>query len=1156
MAHADILFEELIFFAFPLALAAQDKEALRNVCLDFGFKLSDGQLNQVFASVEQIEKDALSIFNDIEKSGSPQTIDVLSLITAVFQGIKGIVESNIFQAVIDGDDDLLAEVFDYLLYQYLATRQSLAKSLLTALGVITYEVVKTGDPGGRQVDFTRIKMQWARLKEFLQNNDAWKTDVYGWAGNPDAGDEKQFDIVKAVRNAASVIHALGLSMAYTREVSDPGEIEFFLKNAGEEQVFEAFLPFFQEEAASFNEEINRPVFEHEAGLKLAPLGDLLIPEKLGLALAPYVKGNIPSQEQLSEKLTLSLSVGGQAAGGRYLAITPDGVDVVGGAAVDAGFDFSITYQNSDQTPLLLAGDTQSTHLQAGAVFGSAGGNLRANFFLRGGFKQIKMGLDFQDEGFLNTLLPRPIQVNAGDVILHWQSGAGVSFEGGTTLGVSLPLHQDIGPVSVRQVNLLLDFQADVTVLATVSLATQLGPLLATPENPGARLTVTRVESGTGLLGLYDLSFGFKPPAGLGLSIDSSGFTGGGFLRYVASDGRYEGALELEFQDRITLKAIGLLATRLPGGQPGFSLLIIITSEFTPIQLGLGFTLNGVGGLLGLNRTADAERLRAGLRDNTLNSVLFPQDVVENAGRLLSDLNQLFPAQPGRFIFGPMARIGWGTPTLITIDLGLLIEIPDPVRVLILGVIRALLPDEKVRLLQLQVNFLGVIDFAAGRFALDASLYNSKLLTYTLTGDLAVRLVWGGEPDFLLTAGGFHPAYQPPPLNLPALRRLSLQLIAGDNPRLTLETYFAITANTVQFGAKIELLAKAGRFNVYGFLSFDVLFQFNPFYFIAEISAKLALRAGSSEIASISLDFTLEGPTPWRARGTAKLKICWFLTVKVRFDKTFGEARDTRLDDVRVLPLLQQALSEPGNWEAQAPGSRRLLVSLKTVRPGPGQVVAYPFGVLTIRQRVVPLAVRLQRFGSQRPADGDFFAVESVRAGQGSAAETLATEPVQEQFAPAQFFDMSDAQKLASRSFERQAGGVRLSDTARLASDCAIRRVVEYDRHVIYPPGEQPKQRRFVLPDFLSFAQWAVQGAIASSPLSQARSGRSALAPGPVRLEQEHYAVVKAGDLRPVEEGAVAGSEAGARDLLEGILRAEPALAGELLVVPAFEVNRS
>src|SRR6185369_16323341 len=302
------------------------------------------------------------------------------------------------------------------------------------------------------------------------------------------------------------------------------------------------------------------------------------------------------------------------------------------------------------------------------------------------------------------------------------------------------------------------------------------------------------------------------------------------------------------------------------------------------------------------RTVNTDPLRTGLRDNTLNNILFPTNIIANADRIISDLRQVFPPKAGRFVFGPMAKITWGTPTLVTVDLGLVIEVPEPVQLVLLGVLRALLPDEKASILRVQVNFLGQINFERKQLKFDASLFDSKLLSFSLSGDMALRLDWGADSNFLLTVGGFHPAYQPPAMDLPTIRRLTLALLDGDNPRLKLEMYFAVTSNTAQFGAKLELYAAAWKFNVYGFLSFDVLFQFNPFYFVAEITAMLALRVGSSSIASIKLTLTLEGPTPWKARGEARLKLCWFLTVKIRFSTTFGEARNTTLPDVAVLPL--------------------------------------------------------------------------------------------------------------------------------------------------------------------------------------------------------------------------------------------------------------
>jgi hypothetical protein len=762
---------------------------------------------------------------------------------------------------------------------------------------------------------------------------------------------------------------------------------------------------------------------------------------------------------------------------------------------------------------------------------------------------IRMKFDGAD-GFISNTLGDGIESDFSFGI-GFANDQGFYFAGSSGLEIELPAHITLGPLQIRSLSVgITSTEEKIVVTFASSVQVNMGPVTLLVRDigvsfPGKSDTAVFVPNVT-----------FKPPTGVGLVIDGSGFTGGGFLRYIEADQRYEGMLELEYEDRISLKAIGLLTTRLPGGRSGFSLLIIITAEFNPIQLGLGFTLKGVGGLLGLNRTADAERLRSGLRGNTLSSVLFPQNVIENASRILSDVNQLFPAQSERLIFGPMARLGWGSPTLITIDLGVLVEIPDPVRVLILGVIRALLPDEKAKLLQLQVNFLGVIDFQAQRLSIDASLYDSKLLSFTLSGDMAVRLSWGAEPNFLLTVGGFHPAYQPPPLNLPTLRRLSLQLTAGDNPRLTLEAYFAVTANTRQFGARAELLAKAGSFSVYGFLSFDVLFQFSPFYFIASISAKLALRAGGSEIASISLDFTLEGPTPWHVKGTARLKICWFLTIKVSFDKTFGERLTILLPDILVLPLLRAALADPGNWEAQPARGRPLLVTFKEIAASGGQVVAAPFGVLTIQQRVAPLGIDIQRFGSQRPADGNRFAIEKVIVGEDAQAEELSTSAVSEQFAPADFFELTDAKKLSSKSFERYDSGVKLADSEASDGEYAVRRNVAYELFYVDAQRDLVSQGKPLRPDFLTFHSWAVRGAVAASPLSQARNGTSALAPGAVQVSQEGFAVVRASDLQPVAAEARAASEAGAQRLMDRLLRDNPALDSEILVVPAFEVNHS
>ncbi|MEI9927558.1 MAG: DUF6603 domain-containing protein [Sphingomonas sp.] len=112
--------------------------------------------------------------------------------------------------------------------------------------------------------------------------------------------------------------------------------------------------------------------------------------------------------------------------------------------------------------------------------------------------------------------------------------------------------------------------------------------------------------------------------------------------------------------------------------------------------------------------------------------MFPQDVIANAPRIISDMRRFFPPHEGSFLIGPMAKLGWGTPTLISASLGVIIEIP-PANIAILGVIKCVLPDEDAALLVLQVKFIGAIEPTKQRLWFFASLYGSRVLFITIGG---------------------------------------------------------------------------------------------------------------------------------------------------------------------------------------------------------------------------------------------------------------------------------------------------------------------------------------------------------------------------------------------------------------------------------------
>jgi hypothetical protein len=625
--------------------------------------------------------------------------------------------------------------------------------------------------------------------------------------------------------------------------------------------------------------------------------------------------------------------------------------------------------------------------------------------------------------------------------------------------------------------------------------------------------------------------------------------GGGFLFFDPDKGEYGGVAELSIAEIVTVKAIGLITTRMPDGSEGFSLLVIISAEFTPIQLGFGFTLNGVGGLLGLNRAVLLDVLRDGVRTGAVDSILFPTDIVANAPRIISDLRAVFPPQEGTFLVGPMGKLGWGTPSLITLSLGIIIEIP-PGNIAVLGVLQVVLPDEQAALIRLQVNFVGTLDFDQQLLAFDAGLFDSHILFLTLEGDMAVRLKWGDGAAFLLSIGGFHPSFVPPPLALPALRRITVSILDLDWARIRIDNYFAVTSNTVQFGAHAQLFFGVDGCNVSGQVGYDVLFQFSPFYFNALITGSLDIEIIGIDCMSIRLRFSLEGVSPWRAKGSGSVSLLFF-DVDVDFDVTWGEQKDTSLPPVEVLPVFLAEVDKRENWKALPPPSTNLLVSLRALDPA--LLVLHPYGALTVSQRAVPLDLTLDKVGNQKPQDVDRVDLTAAVSG----ATNLTLTPVEESFAPAQFQQLSDADKLSRPSYQELKGGATLAAAGSGASQSSkmVARSIAYQVTIIDKEPVKPLPRgRFFRATTALFDRFLRGSAAARSPLSFQQKSRLQPYTDKIGLSPEGYTVVSSHDNRPFDSASTFSSEAQASESVRRRLERDPSLADAIQVVPNHEVN--
>lgn len=693
----------------------------------------------------------------------------------------------------------------------------------------------------------------------------------------------------------------------------------------------------------------------------------------------------------------------------------------------------------------------------------------------------------------------------------------------------IPVHKSLGPITFDKV--YLGAQSDGAkhgLEASLDFTVRFGSAVTiTLSRIGALMTLQKAPEGED--GLFGQDFGiqFKPPTGAGIVIDAKMIKGGGFLYFDEAKGEYFGALELSFSGLFSMQAIGIINTKMPDGSDGFSMVILISAEFKPIQLGLGFTLLGVGGLLGLNRTINLGVLQEGLKTGILDSVLFPKNVIANINRIISDLKSVFPQKGSdALLVGLMAKFGWGTPTRIAIDLGLILELPNP-RLVLVGTLRCILPDERAPLLKLQINFMGAVDFQKRFLFFRADLYESKLLGFPLYGSLVLAISWGNPKSFVLSAGGFHrdfdlknlPVIPDAPGLFKKLDRLSIVFIDDENLSLKAEAYFAVTSNTVQFGTEVELYVDGPRsFNIYGKTSFHALFYFEPFRFQFDIDVELWLRSGDDHIMGLKVEGQLTGPTPYHIRGSATFEICW-IDFSIDFEKTWG-SQAPHLEELTVdlSALLRQELSDSRNWQVEKPDKHHEAVSLRKIKTedqiSVEELLLQPFGSIVFTQRNLPLDTPIKKMGVKKPKTAGSLSISAVKCG----STTFADETVEEMFAPDHFFELTEQEKLSRRSFESMPGGFRIKDSdKRTVSNNADLAPLEVKYELIYKEDEAGVKSVKGDLDKLHFIKMRNHAAMANSSLSKrVKNPASALAPRPVVHKSDWFTLAQKDDLKSAD----------------------------------------
>lgn len=1037
----------------PLITAFSSPESFSLLLRRIGVDQAADTLDSAMSVVTPLKDSIIGIheiFADLNEGENLELEQIIAVLEDISELYTALRELHVNLSELSLPDSFYEELFNLLIAEYLYRFHPAIYSITRILGVIDAQEISDD----RDLVYVRYDIDWQRIPDFITDPKQAMADLYGW-GTAD------FNVDLLLYRIGYLFNIIKM---YTRyESMDENLISTFYPSAADREFPPKYTKMPLHKSGSEGED--GLTISAETGFAAMPVEGETATDS-GIGLMPYVEGDLVTSVDLSSdgSLTASFSADLDIDGGVVFSVRPEsGLDVEKLTSVAADFQFELKKTpGPDKDAIVLIGSPDSTRVEAQSMLLSAGGDA-SDFFIAAGVEGLKIIVDVGEDGLLSTLIPDPITVDAGDILAGWRSGRGIYFEQGAGFGVTIPLSVELGPIRLHEIGVELQFEDETSLTTWLSGDATIGPLFLGVEGLGIE-TIIVPNDVDGQFGNFDFEFAPKYPTGYAAYLDAGAIKGGGAL--FKEDNEYRGALALEFAN-FGLSAFAILTTELPDGEKGFSFLASLFGEFN-IALGYGFFLTGLGGLIGINRTTVIQELQDTLSEGRLDNLLFPADPIQDASVILEDMANIFPAKEGQYLFGPMAKIGWGVPTLIEGKLGVVLELGEEVRLLILGSVGTALPVPEAALVVLNVDFLGTIDFDTGAVSFDATLIGSRILTWGISGEMALRTGWGQSAGLVVSAGGLHPQY-PTPANFPDLQRLTINF-GGNNPALTLTSYMAITLNSVQAGAEISLYAKGpdipiiGQVEVEGWAGFDVLIMFNPFEFDAALSLGLKILLKDRTVCGVGGDLRLTGPNSYYISGKVWVTVLG-VDIKVPFDHRWGNKNAQDKLKANGLEVLEDAIANARGWEPVASDSRISGVSFNVAAGESGSeqdsiALVDPTGGLKFSQNAVPLNTTIEKIGNaQLSNDYNHFDL-SITDTDGDAVDVSSSKS---DFIKGHFFELTRSEKLRTAVSESFKSGVEFDSGADYIYQSGKAQDIEYKYETIFLDDDEDDAE--VIPGF-------------------------------------------------------------------------------------------
>jgi len=469
---------------------------------------------------------------------------------------------------------------------------------------------------------------------------------------------------------------------------------------------------------------------------------------------------------------------------------------------------------------------------------------------------------------------KPAVNPAFDATLGWISdgtfGAALEQDGKPVSEIYLPVQRSFGPLQVDGIG--AEWEADTH---------SLGMLF----DGGIETTAITLE----VMGL-DVTIPITDPTNFdGYGLDLSGlalaFKGGtvslsGDLLKQTSDNiiSYDGEINAS-TSLLGLTAVGsyaLMPANPTDGETQATSLFVFGDVRTGGALGgpPAFSIQGFAGGFSVNRGLTLPDVSAVDSFPLIQAVSDPTFIAEGSspGQVLAKFDEVIPPQIGNY---------WGAAGMNVSSF----ELVDTFAMLIanfgasfsfdaIGLAKATMPpnasfDKALAYIELGVTMS--FDPSDGEFALTGQLSPSSfLLSHDchLTGGFAVRAWFGDNEnagDFVITLGGYSPAFTPPDY-YPAVPRVGFDWRINDDTSITGGTYFALTPSAIMAGADLSAQFRSGELHAWFDAGADFLISWAPFYYNIDVHVDVGVSytidywIGSSTFsASLGAGLNLYGP---------------------------------------------------------------------------------------------------------------------------------------------------------------------------------------------------------------------------------------------------------------------------------------------------------